>query len=221
MRIGVVHHRHDEVLGDVHELEHVDAGVDAHAVAAPRRTPRAACCRRRRRGRPPSRRCARRPPRSRPANWRCPSPGCDGRGSRSRSQAESCSRSSADPRRDVVGQHVAGGVGAVDAVGAVALHQLRLRQELLAARPCAPSSGSPTVSRPSLRDKRDVLLGDVGLGAVRGDADGGDAAVLRHVQVVDRADAGQQQRRDLRACFSLRDDARAGTPRRCARGSRS
>ena len=29
----MIHHRHDQVLGDVHDLEQVDAGLDAHAVA--------------------------------------------------------------------------------------------------------------------------------------------------------------------------------------------
>jgi hypothetical protein len=36
----------------------------------------------------------------------------------------------------------------------------------------------PTVSSPSLRASDDVLLGDVGLGAVGGDPDGGDAEIL-------------------------------------------
>ncbi|MCY1442278.1 hypothetical protein D9M71_586420 [compost metagenome] len=43
----------------------------------------------------------------------------------------------------------------------------------------------------------DVLLGDVGLGAVGRHANGGYAAAVGHLQVLDRADAGQQQRRYL------------------------
>ncbi|MNE55858.1 hypothetical protein D3C80_1507230 [compost metagenome] len=50
----------------------------------------------------------------------------------------------------------------------------------------------------------DVLLGDVGLGAVGGDADGRHAAVHRHLQVVDRADARQQQGGHL-GLLELRD----------------
>ena len=42
-----------------------------------------------------------------------------------------------------------------------------------------------------------VLTGDVGFGAVGCDAQARDAAVDRHLQVIDRADAGQRQRRHL------------------------
>ena len=45
-----------------------------------------------------------------------------------------------------------------------------------------------------LARERDVLLGDVGLGAVRGDADRGDAEIFGEMQMLDRADPGQQQR---------------------------
>ena len=43
----------------------------------------------------------------------------------------------------------------------------------------------------------DVLLGNVGLGAVGRHADGGDAQLMGHLQMVDGADARQQQRRDF------------------------
>ncbi|MPN52124.1 hypothetical protein SDC9_199778 [bioreactor metagenome] len=48
-----------------------------------------------------------------------------------------------------------------------------------------------------LARQRDVLLGDVGLGAVGGDTDGVHPEIARHLQVIDGADARQQQRRDL------------------------
>lgn len=43
----------------------------------------------------------------------------------------------------------------------------------------------------------DVLLGDIGLGAVGGDTDGVDAEFARHLEVIDGANARQQQGRDL------------------------
>jgi hypothetical protein len=109
----------------------------------------------------------------------------------------------AQARLDAVGQQVAGRVGDVDAVGAVALHQLGLLDQ--------PSGlfmwaiiRKPTVSMPSLRPG-DVLFGHIRLGAVGGDADGVHAQVVRHLQVVDGADAGQQQGRDL-GLLHQRDD---------------
>ena len=203
------------VLGDVHQLVEVDAVLRRPSGRAPRRTPRAACCPRRRRGRPPSRRCGARPPRPPPASWRCPCRGCGARESRPRSRPSSA-RSSADARRHVVGQHVAGRVGEVDAVGAVALHQLGLHDQLARARSCAPSSGSRRCRCPACATA-DVLRGDVGLGAVRGDAHRADAAVDRHAQIVDGADAGQQQRRDLARCFSRGITARRYSSSRVAR----
>ena len=46
---------------------------------------------------------------------------------------------------------------------------------------------------PSSRAVGDVLGGDVGLGAVGGDAHRADAEVVGVLEVVDGADAGQQQ----------------------------
>jgi hypothetical protein len=107
----------------------------------------------------------------------------------------SASRTAAEPRLHVVGQHVAGRVGDVDAVGAVASISLACLTSPSGLFMCAIIR-KPTVSMPSLR-AADVLLGDIGLGAVGGHADRVHAQSVRHLQVVDRADAGQQQRRDL------------------------
>ena len=201
----LVHHRHDDVLGDVHQLEddrrrsatpmrsstatNTSSGV--LPAPAPRPGGRAVDARRR-------------PPRSRRASWRCPSPGCDGRGSRSRSRAASSSRSSADPRRDVVGQHVAGRVGAVDAVRAVALHQLRLRERAAPASIMCAIIRKPTVSRPSLRDsamccsETSASVQCVATRMVR------DAAVVAPCcRCVDRADARAAAAPRPSRCFSF------------------
>ena len=101
-----------------------------------------------------------------------------------------------DSRGDIVGQHVPGRIRAVDDVRAVAFHQPGLREQLSRFDHVRHHEEADGVESELARE-RDVLLGDVRLGAMRGDADGGDAAVLREVQVLDRADTGQQQRRDL------------------------
>jgi hypothetical protein len=62
----------------------------------------------------------------------------------------SASRTAADARLDVVGQHVAGRVGDVDAVGAVALHQPGLLDQAFGLFMCAIIR-KPTVSMSSLR----------------------------------------------------------------------
>ena len=61
----------------------------------------------------------------------------------------------------------------------------------------------PTTSMPSLRAVLDMLLRDVGLGAVRGDAHRPRAGGVRRVEILDGADAGQQQDGDLRARYAL------------------
>jgi hypothetical protein len=101
-----------------------------------------------------------------------------------------------DARGDVVRQHVSGGVGDVEAVGAVAFHEFGLLEDFFRLDHVRHHQEADGV-QPHLAAEHDVLLGDIGLGAVRGDADGGDAAVGGHLKVIDGADARQQQRRDL------------------------
>ena len=101
--------------------------------------------------------------------------------------------------RHVVGQHVAGRVGAVDAVGAVALHELApARASSSGATMCAIIR-KPTVSRPSLRagamccSETSASVQCVATRIVPTPQ----SAAMR--QVVDGADARQEQRRDLGA----------------------
>ena len=98
-----------------------------------------------------------------------------------------------DARRHVLREHVAGRVGAVDAVGAVALHELAPAAPVPRASTMCAIMRKPTVSRPSLRERCDVLLGDVRLGAVGCDAHGRHAALVGQLQVLDGADPRQQQ----------------------------
>ncbi len=103
----------------------------------------------------------------------------------------------------VVGQHVAGRVGDVDAVGAVAFHQPGLLDQPFGAVHVRHHQEADGV-QPSLRAATMCCSRHVGLGAMRGHADGVHAQFVRHLQVVDRADAGQQQGRDL-ALLQQRD----------------
>ena len=102
-----------------------------------------------------------------------------------------------DPGGDVVHGQPAAGVGDVDAVRAVGLHQLGLLGELLGRRHVGQHQESGDVHA-ELAGGGDVLGGDVGLGAVGGDADRADAEVAGVLQLVDGADAGQQQRGEPR-----------------------
>ncbi|MCY1432048.1 hypothetical protein D9M71_480330 [compost metagenome] len=101
-----------------------------------------------------------------------------------------------DPRGHVIGQHVAGRVGDVHAVGAVALHQLALLGQPFGAVHVRHHQEADGVHL-QLAGDADVLLGNVRLGAVGGHADGVHAQVAGHAQVVDGADARQQQGGDL------------------------
>ena len=87
----------------------------------------------------------------------------------------------------------AAGVGDVDAVGAVGLHQLGLLGQLLGGRHVGHHQEAGDVHA-ELAGGGDVLGGDVGLGAVGGDADRADAEVVGVAELLDGADAGQQQR---------------------------
>jgi hypothetical protein len=81
-------------------------------------------------------------------------------------------------------------------VGAGGLHDPGLTHEVLGRRHVGHHQERRDV-KAQVSGGLDVLVGDVGLGAVRGDAHRVDAAVARALQVVDGADARQQQRREL------------------------
>ena len=99
-------------------------------------------------------------------------------------------------RLDRVGQQVAGRVGDVDAVGAIAFHQPGLLHQAFGAVHVRHHQKTDGVHA-QLARVADVLLGDVGFGAVGGDANRRHPQLMRHLQVLDGADARQQQRRDL------------------------
>ncbi len=191
---------------DAHAVEHGDEHLERRVAGAGAEA------------RQPSRRCGARPPRSRRASSRSPSPGCDGRGSRSRSRAASSARSSADPRRDVVGQHVAGRVGAVDAVArrsspsaspargaASGVDHVRHHQEArpCRARACATARCAARRRRPRCSAWR------------RGWCATPQSVAMCRWSTVPMPGSSSAE---TFALLQPRDDARAGTPRRCASG---
>jgi len=96
------------------------------------------------------------------------------------------------PGLDVVGQHVARGVGEVNTVGAVALHQLALLDQPFRAvhvRHHQKAHGVHT----QLAGIGNMLLGDVRLGAMGGDPNRVDPQFEGHLQVVHGPDTRQQQ----------------------------
>ncbi len=103
-----------------------------------------------------------------------------------------------DPRRHIVGQHVAGRVGAIQAVRAVALHQQCLLDEFLRPDHVRHHQEADRVES-HLATHADMLFRDIRLGAVRRHANRADTAVTRHLQVIHGTDTRQQQRRYLRA----------------------
>ncbi|MNO66708.1 hypothetical protein D3C76_575040 [compost metagenome] len=103
-----------------------------------------------------------------------------------------CLAQGSDPGADVMGQQVAGRVGDVDAVGAVAFHQLALGDQALRAVHVGHHQKADGVHA-QFSGVVDVLLGNVSLGAVGGHADSIDAQFMGHLQMVDRADSRQQQ----------------------------
>ncbi|MNF64180.1 hypothetical protein D3C84_459040 [compost metagenome] len=108
-----------------------------------------------------------------------------------------------DLLRHFIGQHVAGRVGAVDAIGAVAFHQARLLQQLLRADHVRHHQEADGVQA-HLRRHADVLAGHVRLGAVGRHTNGRHAVFVGHLQVVEGTDPRQQQGRNL-GLFHLRD----------------
>ncbi|MCY1358997.1 hypothetical protein D9M69_455480 [compost metagenome] len=93
---------------------------------------------------------------------------------------------------DVLHVHGATGVGHVDALRAVALHQLALSGQFFRRNHVAHHQEADGVHA-QLAGVLDVLPGDVRLGAVGGDAHDPRAGLVGVLQVVHRADAGQQQ----------------------------
>ncbi|MPM99595.1 hypothetical protein SDC9_146787 [bioreactor metagenome] len=89
---------------------------------------------------------------------------------------------------------MAGRVGDVDAVRAVAFHQLRLLHQPFRAVHVRHHQEADRVHA-QLAGVADVLLRDVRFGAVGGHTQRGDAQFVRPLQVVHRADARQQQGR--------------------------
>src|SRR5690606_21218658 len=98
----------------------------------------------------------------------------------------------ADPVTDAVHGEPATGVGDVDAVRAIAFHQLGLRGEFGGRGHVAHHEEAGDVHA-DLTGGRDVLGGDVGLGAVGGDSHRPHAQVVGAAKIFDRADARQQQ----------------------------
>ncbi|MCY1298924.1 hypothetical protein D9M70_484330 [compost metagenome] len=90
----------------------------------------------------------------------------------------------------------AAGVHHVDAGGAIALHQLGLLGQALRGLHVAHHQEADGVHA-QLAGVFDVLLGHVRLGAVGGHPDDARAGVVGGLEVVHRADAGQQQGGDL------------------------
>ncbi len=190
------HQRIDDVLGDVHELPHVDAGLDAHAIEhrhehLERRVARAGAhaCRR----------------------------AVDARGARfdRRKRVRNAHvhivvpvktdlyigiellAKEANARSDVVREHVPGRVGDVEAVRAIALHEPGLLEELLRRDHVGHHQEAHGIHL-HLGAEADVLLRHVRFGAMRGHANRVHTAIMGHPQVIDRADPWKQQRRNLR-----------------------
>ena len=100
-----------------------------------------------------------------------------------------------DPLGILRRQERAGRIGHIDAFGAVAFHQLRLLDQLLDRGHVRHHQEADGVHA-ELARRLDVLPGDVGLGAVGGDAHAARARVIGVLEVVHGADAGQEQHGD-------------------------
>jgi hypothetical protein len=102
----------------------------------------------------------------------------------------------ADAGLHVVRQHVAGAVGHIHRVGAVALHQLALAGDALGVVEVGHHQEAGGVHA-QLAGKGDVLGRGVGLGAVGGHVHAAGAAVVGRLQLAHGAQAGDQQHRHL------------------------
>ncbi len=99
----------------------------------------------------------------------------------------------AHPLADAIHGQPAAGVGDVDAVGAVGLHQQGLLRELLGRGEVAHHQ-EPGDVHPQVAGGRDVLGGDVRLRAVRCDADRTNAQAVGVLELLDGPDPREQQR---------------------------
>ena len=106
------------------------------------------------------------------------------------------------PLGDALRQQRAGGIDDVDAVRAVGLHQLRLARQLGRRRHVRHHQEADDVHA-ELARVLDVLPGDVGFGRMRRDAHRLRAGAVRGVEILDRADAGEQQDGDVRALHAV------------------
>ena len=199
----LLHHRHDHVFGDIHELEYVNARVGAHAVEYGgedlKRRVAGAGAESGHRSVDARRAGVHRGQRVGHAHRHIVMP----------VEPQFGLRFQPVPQRaqlglHLVGEHVTGRVRAVDTVGAVGFHQPGLIEQIRRLDHVGHHQESDGVHL-QFACQRDVLLGDVGLSAMGGDADGMDAAIKGHPQMIHGADAGQQQRRDL-GILHVRDD---------------
>ncbi len=110
-----------------------------------------------------------------------------------------------EPVGDAVEEQGACAVGDVDAVRAIALHQLGLFRERLGLVHVGQHQQAGDI-HPELARDLDMLLGDIGFGAVGGDPDRPRAGVVGVLEIFDRADAGQQKN----GKDSVLDDAGCG-----------
>ena len=102
-----------------------------------------------------------------------------------------------DPLGDARHRQRAAGIGHIDAMGAVALHQSRLGRKIAGCRHVRHHQEARDihVERPG---GLDMLSGDVGFRAVGGDAHRAHPEAGCLAQMVDRSDTGQQKRRQFR-----------------------
>jgi len=94
----------------------------------------------------------------------------------------------------------------IDAVRPIAFHELRLRRQRVGRAHMAHHQEAQDIHAEFARGL-DMLLRDVGLGAMGCDANRPHAHAIGSLQIVDRADARQEQRRQLRMGQHLGDRA--------------
>ena len=107
-----------------------------------------------------------------------------------------------NPHPDLLRQECARGIGKVDIVRAVGFHLFRLLCQPFRVEHVRHHQESDR-HHAHLFGSANVLGADVRLGCVGRDADDGSAAILRPLQIGNRADARQQQNSDFRAGDAL------------------
>ncbi len=113
-----------------------------------------------------------------------------------------CTHQGIDAAADILGGHRARGVGDIDGVRTVGLQQLRLLNQSLGGIHVRHHEETDGFHAEFFRDL-DVLLGDVGLGAVHRDARHGDTEFAHLAQVICQADARESSgRRSARSSSS-------------------